>query len=87
MRKFGLNGVSIVNQLIDANEFNTSAILSNAGEVMAACKTDVPAGDIAWKICLRICVWYSQLLGHSAAQTTRDFQTVFGQDAIKPAAI
>ncbi len=36
---------------------------------------------------MRVCVWYSQLLGTTAADTTRNFQRIFGQDAIKGAAI
>ncbi len=54
---------------------------------MTARKTDVPAGDVPWKVRLRVCAWYSQLLGKSAAATVRDFAAVFGLDANKAAAI
>ncbi len=54
---------------------------------MPARKADVLTGDVSWKVRLRICAWYSQLLGQSAAATVRDFVTAFGPDAIKAAAI
>ncbi len=46
-------------------------------------KDSVPEGDVPWRVRLRICVWYSQLLGKTAAETSRDFERVFAQDSIK----
>ncbi len=40
-------------------------------------------GDVPWHVCLWICTWYSQLLGKTATDTARDFQQIFGVDAIK----
>ncbi len=54
---------------------------------MSARKTDVPQGDVPWKVRMRVCVWYSQLLGTTAANMAHDFQHIFGPDAIKAAAI
>ncbi len=50
-------------------------------------KARVPAGDIPWKVRLRVCTWYSQLLGKTAAETARDFLRIFGGDAIKEPAV
>ncbi len=50
-------------------------------------KDSVPQGDVPWRVRLRICVWYSQLLGKTAAEIGRDFQRVFAQDSIKPVTV
>ncbi len=64
-----------------------SGINQATGKVMPAHKVDVPEGDVPWKVRLLNCVWCSQLLERTAADTTHDFKLIFGDDAIKVAAI
>ncbi len=57
------------------------------GMVLQAWKFEVPDGDVPWKVRMRVCVWFSCLLGRTPADTVRDLQSVFGEDSIKPAAV
>ncbi len=59
----------------------------DTGMVLQAQKFKVPAGNVAWKVRMRACVWYSRLLGKPPAETARDLSSVFGNDAIKAAAV
>ncbi len=47
----------------------------------------IPAGDVCLKVRQRVCAWYSRLLGKTAADTARELRTVFGDKAIKNAAV
>lgn len=55
--------------------------------VLQARKADVPAGDVEWKVRMRVCAWYSWLSGTPPAVTACNFEAVFGPDAIKAPAI